>query len=66
MRIMNKSEFKKLELHFRQRGLSLKSYLKEVGVNYANYNYWHKKCSSEKDRVPMDLAPISLNNHLRS
>ena len=43
----------------RQSGLSLKSYLHQIGTCCSTYNYWRKKyCSSEYECH--GLAPISF------
>ena len=56
---MSKEEFQQLQLDHQQSGLSLKSYLQQIGTGYSTYNYWRKKyCSAEDERH--DLAPISF------
>lgn len=43
----------------RQSGLSLKSYLHQIGTYCSTYNYWHKKYCSSEDECH-DLALISF------
>ena len=43
---MNRTEFEELEMQVQQSGLSLKSYLRQIGVSYSTYrkhsiNYSH-------------------------
>ena len=56
---MTKEEFLQLQSDHLQSGLSLKSYLHQIGTGYSTYNYWRKKyCCAENQRH--DLAPISF------
>ena len=55
---MNRTGFEELEMQVQQSGLSLKSYLRQIGVSYSTYHYWHKKCSVGKNSVKQELAPI--------
>ena len=57
---MDRIEFEELELQMQQSGQSKKSYLQQVGVSHSTYHYWRKKCSTVKDHVKEDLAPISF------
>lgn len=57
---MNRLEFEELELQVLQSGQPLNSYLRQVGVSYSTYHYWHKKCSNDKANVKQELAPISF------
>ena len=56
---MTHDEFVDLQLAHQSSGLTLKSYLKQIGTSYSTYNYWRKKfCSS--DDPTRDLAPINI------
>ena len=37
---MNRTGFEELEMQVQQSGLSLKSYLRQIGVSYSTYHYW--------------------------
>jgi putative transposase len=56
---MTKEEFLQLQSAYHQSGLSLKSYLKQIGTGYSTYNYWRKKYCCAEDQCH-DLAPISF------
>ena len=57
---MTKEDFLQLQSDHQQSGLSLKSYLQQIGTGYSTYNYWRKKyCSAEDERH--ELAPISFH-----
>ena len=58
---MTKEEFLQLQSDHHQSGLSLKSYLKQIGTGYSTYNYWRKKYSSAEGQ-PHELAPISFRH----
>ena len=53
---MTREEFEELELQLQQSGMSLKSYLRQIGTSYSTYHYWRKKYSA-KD-CSCELAPI--------
>ena len=55
---MNRTGYEELEMQVQQSGLSLKSYLRQIGVSYSTYHYWRKKCSVGKNSVKQELAPI--------
>ena len=56
---MSKEEFLQLQSDHQASGLSLKSYLQQIGTGYSTYNYWRKKyCSAEDEHH--NLAPISF------
>ena len=58
---MTKEEFLQLQSDHQQSGLSLKSYLQQIGTGYSTYNYWRKKyCSVEN--LPHELASISFRH----
>ena len=57
---MNRTGFEELEMQVQQSGLSLKSYLRQIGVSYSTYHYWQKKYSAEKDSIKQELAPINI------
>ena len=57
---MNRTEFEELEKQVQQSGLSLKSYLRQIGVSYSTYHYWQKKYSAEQDSIKPELAPINI------
>lgn len=58
---MTKEDFLQLQLDHQQSGLSLKSYLHQIGTGYSTYRYWRKKyCSSQEERS--ELAPISFRS----
>ena len=40
---MTHDEFVDLQLAHQSSGLTLKSYLKQIGTSYSTYNYWRKK-----------------------
>jgi putative transposase len=54
---MTKQEFLQLQSDHLQSGLSLKSYLRQIGTGYSTYNYWRKKYSIAEHQHH-DLAPI--------
>jgi len=56
---MTKEAFLQLQSDHRQSGLSLKSYLKQIGRGYSTYNYWRKKYCCAEDQSH-ELAPISF------
>lgn len=56
---MTKEEFLELQSDHQQSGLSLKSYLRQIGTGYSTYNYWRKKYCCPEDKCH-DLAPISF------
>ena len=56
---MTKEEFLQLQSDQRHSGLSLKSYLKQIGTGYSTYNYWRKKYFTP-EAPRHDLAPISF------
>ena len=58
---MSKEEFLQLQSGHQASGLSLKSYLKQIGTGYSTYNYWRKKYCSVEDQ-PHELAPISFRH----
>ena len=58
---MTKEEFLQLQSDHHQSGLSLKSYLKQIGTGYSTYNYWRKKYCCVEDQCH-DLAPISFRH----
>ena len=58
---MSKEEFLQLQSDHEQSGLSLKSYLKQIGTGYSTYNYWRKKYCRAEDQCH-DLAPISFRH----
>ena len=55
---MNKTEFEQVKEQYRNSDQSLKSFLKEIGVSYATYNYWRKKLEAEREEHP--IAPITI------
>ena len=57
---MNRTEFEELEKQVQQSGLSLKSYLRQIGVSYSTYHYWQKKYSAEQDSIKQELVPINI------
>lgn len=57
---MTKEEFLQLQSDHQQSGLSLKTYLKQIGMGYSTYNYWRKKHSSKEP--PRELVPISFRH----
>lgn len=57
---MTKSEFEELQLKFNASGMTLKSFLKSVGVAYSTYNYWSRKLQEEARQLP--IAPIELRS----
>ena len=60
---MTHDEFVDLQLAHQSSGLTLKSYLKQIGTSYSTYNYWRKKyCAS--DNPVRDLAPISIRHDI--
>lgn len=58
---MTKSEFEELQLKFKASGMTLKSFLKTVGVAYSSYNYWSHKAKDEGQMLP--IAPIELRTN---
>ena len=54
---MTKEEFQQLQSDHKHSGLSLKSYLQQIGTSFSTYNYWRKKYCSQ-DAAVHDLAPI--------
>ena len=56
---MTKEEFLQLQSAHQESGLSLKSYLQQIGTGYSTYNYWRKKYLSQNEGAH-DLAPISF------
>ena len=54
---MTKEEFLQLQTGHQESGLSLKSYLQQIGTSFSTYNYWRKKylCPQEPSCC---LAPI--------
>jgi len=60
---MTQEEFLQLQSDHQKSGLSLKSYLQQIGTGYSTYNYWRKKYS-DKEPVPHDLAPISFRQRV--
>ena len=58
---MTKEEFLQLQSDHQRSGLSLKSYLQQIGTGYSTYNYWRKKYCSVEDQ-PHELAPISFRH----
>lgn len=56
---MIKEEFLQLQSAHQASGLSLKSYLNQIGTGYSTYNYWRKKYCSAEDQCH-ELAPISF------
>ena len=56
---MTHDEFADLQLAHKSNGLTLKSYLKQIGTSYSTYNYWRKKFCSSDDST-RDLAPINI------
>ena len=57
---MTNEEFLQLQSGHQQSGLSLKSYLQQIGTSFSTYNYWRKKYCCAEDRHPA-LAPISFS-----
>ena len=62
---MTHDEFVDLQLAHQSSGLTLKSYLKQIGTSYSTYNYWRKKFCSSDDPV-RDLAPINIRRSTSS
>ena len=62
---MTKEEFLQLQSDQRQSGLSLKSYLHQIGTGYSTYNYWRKKYCLSEDECH-DLVPISFRHSAAS
>ena len=58
---MSQEEFLQLQSDHQKSGLSLKSYLQQIGTGYSTYNYWRKKYSS-RDSESRDLSPISFRH----
>ena len=58
---MTKEDFLQLQSAHQQSGLSLKSYLQQIGMGYSTYNYWRKKYCSQ-DAMPRELAPVSFRH----
>ena len=56
---MTQEEFLQLQSDHHQSGLSLKSYLKQIGTGYSTYNYWRKKYVTQEE-PSRDLAPINF------
>lgn len=56
---MTKEEFEELQLQQSLSGLTLKSYLQQIGTSYSTYNYWRKKFIREGNHH-QELAPISI------
>ena len=54
---MTKEDFLQLQSDHQQSGLSLKSYLQQIGTSFSTYNYWRKKFCISEDRHH-DLTPI--------
>ena len=61
---MTQEEFLQLQSDHQKSGLSLKSYLQQVGTSYSTYNYWRKKCYANEP--PRELAPISFRHPVSS
>jgi putative transposase len=62
---MTKEEFLQLQSDHRQSGLSLKSYLHQIGTGYSTYNYWRKKYCPSEDECRY-LSPISIRHSAAS
>ena len=62
---MTQEEFLQLQSDHQQSGLSLKSYLQQIGTCYSTYNYWRKKFCPGEEPV-RDLAPISFRQPVSS
>ena len=58
---MSHEEFLKLQSSHQSSGLTLKSYLQQIGTSYSTYNYWRKKYGTAGDSA-RDLAPISIRH----
>ena len=56
---MKRDEFEQLQLDHQQSGMNLKTYLKQIGINYSTYNYWRKKFSEAEGTGT--LAPITFH-----
>ena len=57
---MTKEKFEELQFQQQQSGMSLKSYLQQIGTSYSTYNYWRKKyVAGDK---PCELVPISFRH----
>ena len=56
---MTREEFIELQSDQQKSGLSLKSYLQQIGTCYSTYNYWRKKYCCAEDQSH-ELAPISF------
>jgi putative transposase len=57
---MTYDEFVDLQFAHQSSGLTLKSYLKQIGTSYSTYNYWRKKFCASGDSGMRDLAPITF------
>ena len=57
---MTRIEFEELQQEHASSGMSLKSFLKKIGVAYTTYHYWSKKVKSERESMP--IAPIVLKS----
>ena len=58
---MTQEEFLQLQCNHQKSGLSLKSYLQQIGTGYSTYNYWRKKYCSQAE-PHHELAPISFRH----
>ena len=58
---MSNEEFLELHSSHQSSGLTLKSYLKQIGTSYSTYNYWRKKYGTAEGPA-RDLAPISIRH----
>ncbi len=56
---MTQEEFIDLQLSHQSSGLTLKSYLKQIGTSYSTYNYWRKKFSAPSSPV-RGMVPINI------
>lgn len=59
---MTKEEFATLHQLYQESGVTLKEYLKKIGVGYSTYNYWRKKFLTEEE--PQKMAPISFRDSM--
>lgn len=59
-KIMTRIEFEELQQEHASSGMSLKSFLKKIGVAYTTYHYWSRKVKSERESMP--IAPIVLKS----
>ena len=64
---MTQEYFIELQSYHQKSGLSIISYLQQIGISYTTYNYWQKKLLTVFEHAAGGITPqLIKNNHVPS